>query len=193
MTEIVLGSSSPYRRQLLEQLQIPFQCSSPDIDESRLNGENAMQLVLRLAQEKAKKVAETFPQSIIIASDQVASLGDEIITKPGNFANAKQQLTQASGQQLDFYTSLCVYNAQTQQMQLDSVVTTVVFRHLTEQQIEGYLEKERPFNCAGSFKMESLGIALFTEIRTEDSSALIGLPLIKLTQMLMNQGLDVLS
>jgi len=193
MREIVLGSSSPYRRQLLEQLQLPFRCCSPNIDEKQLENETAQQLVIRLAEQKALKVAERYPNALIISSDQVASLNEEIITKPGDFDSAYLQLQKASGNCLTFYTSLCLYNSDSKHLQLDIVTTKVIFRHLNDEQIKNYLKKDQPYDCAGSFKMESLGIALFKQIITDDSSALVGLPLIKLTTMLANEGEDVLT
>jgi len=193
MTEIILGSSSPYRKALLQQLQIPFSCCSPDIDETRQENETAQQLVVRLAEQKALKVSQQHPQAIIIGSDQVACLNGEIITKPGNFQTAFSQLKKASGKQLNFYTGLCVLNGKSDSLQTDIITTQVIFRNLSNAQITAYLKKDHPFDCAGSFKMESLGIALFERIITDDSTALVGLPLIKLTTMLTYEGIDILT
>jgi len=193
MIDIVLGSSSSYRKKLLQQLQLPFQCHAPKIDESPLAKETVPELVKRLAKLKALKVAERFPNALIIGSDQVATLNKQIICKPGNYENAFKQLKAASGNTLTFYTAICLFNSSSHNLQLDIVTTKVLFKKLSDQQIKSYLEKDRPYDCAGSFKCESLGIALFQQIITDDTNALIGLPLIKLTEMLSNEGIDVLT
>ncbi len=189
---LILASSSPYRKQLLQQLQLEFNCISPDIDETAQTNESAEDLVKRLAKMKAMAVAQQQADAIIIASDQVAVLNQKILGKPDNFVNAKQQLQQASGQTVVFYTSLAVLNSQTQQLQLDLDTFTIGFRQLSETQIENYLQQDQPYNCAGSFRSERLGIALFESMQGNDPNTLIGLPLIKLIDMLANEGLNVI-
>lgn len=188
---IVLASSSPYRRELLNKLGLNFICESPDIDESPVEGETAQQLVSRLAIEKAKAVATNHPDSLIIASDQIALLNGKILGKPGNHLAAKKQLADASGNEVLFLTSLVLHNTSTGMHQHEVVPFTVHFRLLNDVEIEGYLLKEQPYNCAGSFKSEGLGITLFQRLEGDDPNALIGLPLIKLTEMLANEGLSL--
>lgn len=184
MTRIVLGSSSPFRKALLEKLDLSFDCDSPDIDETPLKNEHPKDMVVRLAKQKADAIATRHPQSIIIASDQCATLDGKIIGKPGDHEAAVTQLTAASGRTVTFYTSLCVYNAATNQYQETVEPFYVYFRELTESQIENYLKKEEPYNCAGSFKSEGLGISLFERLEGNDPNTLIGLPLIQLIKML---------
>ena len=184
MTRIVLGSSSPFRKALLEKLDLSFDCDSPDIDETPLKNEHPKDMVVRLAKQKADAIATRHPQSIIIASDQCATLDGKIIGKPGDHEAAVAQLTAASGRTVTFYTSLCVYNAATNQYQETVEPFYVYFRELTESQIENYLKKEEPYNCAGSFKSEGLGISLFERLEGNDPNTLIGLPLIQLIKML---------
>ncbi len=182
---IVLASSSPYRKALLTRLQVPFSTCTPDIDETQLSGESGFELVVRLARTKAEAVAASYPDAIIIGSDQVAvhSNGD-IITKPGAYSQAVRQLRAASGNTLIFHTGLCVYCAQTDRAVTDVITTQVVFRDLNDAQIAAYLEREQPYDCAGSFKAEGLGICLFRAIHSDDPTALVGLPLIRLTSIL---------
>ena len=189
MQKLILASSSPYRAELLRRIACDFGQQSPDIDESPLAGENPDDLVLRLARQKAQKVAEQNSHSWVIASDQVACLGSEILGKPGSHQAAVQQLTQFSGQCLEFKTSLCLLNAATQWMQCDQVDTRVKFRHLEAHKIEAYLLKEQPYDCAGSFKCEGLGINLFESIKSNDPTALVGLPLISLCSMMRKAGI----
>jgi len=184
MSRIVLGSSSPFRKSLLEKLDLSFDCDSPDIDETPMKDEHPRDMVARLAKEKANAIAERHPQSIIIASDQCATLDGEIIGKPGDHDNAVAQLKKASGRTVTFYTSLCVFNAGTNQYEETVEPFYVYFRELTDDQITTYLEKEEPYNCAGSFKSEGLGIALFDRLEGNDPNTLIGLPLIQLVRML---------
>jgi len=184
MSRIVLGSSSPFRKSLLEKLDLSFDCDSPDIDETPMKDEHPRDMVARLAKEKANAIAERHPQSIIIASDQCATLDGEIIGKPGDHENAVAQLKKASGRTVTFYTSLCVFNAGTNQYEETVEPFYVYFRELTDDQITTYLEKEEPYNCAGSFKSEGLGIALFDRLEGNDPNTLIGLPLIQLVRML---------
>jgi len=189
MQPLLLASSSPYRRKLLKQLQLPFDSYSPDIDETPIPEEKAEGLVVRLAEQKARAVIDSFPKHLIIASDQVAVINEEILGKPYNFTNACKQLRMASANTVLFYTSLCVLNAKMGRLQLDVELTEVKFRKLSEDQIHSYLHKDKPYNCAGSFRCESLGITLFESIHSNDPNALIGLPLIKLTTFLANEGI----
>jgi septum formation protein len=190
---ILLASSSIYRHQLLQQLGMDFECASPDIDESPLPNESARDLVARLAKEKAHKLAQDFNNHLIIGSDQVAVFDENIIGKPHNHTQAVEQLMQFSGKEITFLTGLCLLNSQTNQYQLSVESCTVQFRDLAQHQIENYLNKEKPYDCAGSFKSEGLGIALFQSISANDPNTLIGLPLIKLTDMLIKEGVDPLS
>ena len=189
--KLVLASSSPYRRELLARLHIPFEVMSPDVDETPLPNEKPQDTALRLAQFKARAVADKFPDALIIGSDQVAMLGDTQFGKPHTFENAKKQLTQASGRKMTFHTALCLFNSKTGNMQARVVPIGVQFRTLSEAQIERYLHKEQPYNCAGSAKSEGLGIALIERFEGDDPNALIGLPLIALVEMLNNEGVMV--
>lgn len=191
--QILLASSSIYRHQLLQKLGVSFESASPDIDESPLPGETARQLVLRLAQAKANKLAQTHKHHLIIGSDQVATYENNILGKPQNHDAAIGQLKQFSGRQITFLTSLCLLNSQSAQCQLSVESCTVKFRPLSKSQIASYLAKEQPYDCAGSFKSEGLGIALFESIHTDDPNILIGLPLIRLTDMLIKEGVDPLT
>jgi len=196
MTELILASSSPYRRALLERLGLPFEALSPDIDETPHPGEAAEALVRRLATAKAAKIAEAHPNAVIIASDQVAVTdgpqGSAILGKPGDGAGAIAQLTCLSGHWARFLTSLCVREPSGSQ-QLETETTQVHFRTLSNQEIAHYVEREAPFDCAGSFRSEGLGIALFERIEGNDPNALIGLPLIRLCRMLRQAGMDPLG
>jgi len=190
--KLVLASTSPYRRELLTRLGLEFETAAPNTDETRLPGETPKQLVRRLAEAKARAVAKDFPAARIIGSDQVAVLGDRILGKPGDHATAVQQLSVACGRRVTFLTGLCVYNSSSDQCQVDVVPYTVEFRALNAVQIENYLRREQPYNCAGSFKSEGLGISLFRRMEGEDPNALIGLPLIRLIDMLTVEGVNVL-
>ncbi|MDH5593661.1 MAG: Maf-like protein [Gammaproteobacteria bacterium] len=187
MMKLVLASTSPFRKELLQRLDIPFETASPDIDESPQPGETPEQLVARLSEQKARAVAKQFPDSLIIGSDQVATLDDNIIGKPGNHENAVKQLQNASGQRVVFYTGLCLLNTASGNTQTEVIPFSVTFRKLTDEQIENYLKKEQPYNCAGSFKSEGLGIVLFEKLEGNDPNSLIGLPLIALVDMLKNE------
>ena len=189
---LVLASTSAYRRQLLERLDLPHTCISPDIDESPLPQERPGQLSLRLAEAKARAPAAEFPAHLIIGSDQVASLKGELIGKPGNFERASGQLRAASGAEVTFFTSVALYDSENDSSQRHTDITRVIFRELDETQIRNYLLREEPYGCAGSFKVEGLGIALFERIESDDPSALIGLPLIALCTMLRAAGVQVL-
>jgi 7-methyl-GTP pyrophosphatase len=193
---LLLASSSIYRQHLLEKLQLPFSMASPDIDESLRAHEDPRGYVQRLAIEKAKALANDYPNHIIIGSDQCAVLevdGQQVILgKPHTVENALKQLSQASGKQVTFLTGLCVFNSQTQQEVSLVEPFSVHFRTLTQAQIERYIEQESPLDCAGSFKSEGLGIRLFSALEGRDPNSLIGLPLIALVDLLEQQGIEVL-
>ena len=190
--KIVLGSSSPSRKMLLEKLQIKFDCCSPDIDETENVAEKPADLVERLSIAKALEVAKQYPDALIIGSDQVAVHNQIILGKPGSHDNAVKQLTAFAGESVQFITGLCLYNAKTKNSQYYQADTWVKFRDLSKSQIDNYLHRDKPYQCAGSFRSEGLGAALFQSIENEDPSALIGLPLFKLVEMLDNEGVDVL-
>ena len=192
MPALLLASSSPYRRELLERLRLPFTWRSPSIDESRQEGEAAIDLVKRLAEEKARALATDHLEHLIIGSDQVAVLGSgEILGKPHDLPRARQQLRAASGSSVTFLTGLALLNTSTGRCQVDCVPFTVHFRPLSDEQILRYLQREQPFDCAGSFKSEGLGISLFRSTEGEDATSLIGLPLIRLVDMLLNEEIEV--
>lgn len=188
---IVLASSSSYRRELLTRLQLPFTCHSPDIDETPQANESAQALVQRLALSKARALAQHYPQHIIIGSDQVAVLDGKIIGKPLHAEGATQQLSAASGRSLVFLTGLAVIDTRTQVEHLDLVPFTVHFRTLNAAQIQRYIAAEQPFDCAGSFKSEGLGVSLFQATEGGDATSLVGLPLIRLCDMLNACGIAV--
>jgi len=185
---IVLASTSPFRRELLNKLRVSFAVDSPNIDESPQPGESPESLVMRLAEAKAKAVGARHADALIIGSDQVAVCRDEVLGKPGSKERAVFQLSNASGQAVVFYTGLCLYNTSTGDVQLHCEPFTVQFRSLTQEQISRYLDAEEPYNCAGSFKSEGLGISLFEALRGNDPNSLIGLPLIQLIKMLEHEG-----
>ena len=189
---LILASSSLYRRTLFAKLGLQFEFISPNIDEIQYQNESASDLVRRLALEKAQAIADDKAKALIIGSDQVAVLGDQIMTKPHTHDRAVEQLRLASGKKVTFLTSVCLYNSENQAYQLAVCPYFVNFLSLTDAQIEHYLFKEKPYNCAGSFKSEGLGITLFSSIHGDDPNSLIGLPLIKLTDMLRNEGIDPL-
>ncbi|MEB4673973.1 Maf-like protein [Enterobacteriaceae bacterium G50] len=193
MPELILASTSPYRRLLLEKLGIPFTCAAPEVDELPLPAETPRHLVLRLAQAKAQALANRYPHHLIIGSDQVCVLDGEITGKPHTEENARKQLKKASGNIVTFYTGLALYNSVNGQLQTECEPFDVHFRHLTEQEINHYIQKESPLNCAGSFKSEGLGIALFERLEGRDPNTLVGLPLIALCQMLRREGFNPLS
>ncbi|WP_332706037.1 nucleoside triphosphate pyrophosphatase [Plesiomonas shigelloides] len=190
--KLILASTSPFRKQLLEKLGIPFQCANPDIDETARPDESAEQLVVRLAQEKARAVATLYPEHLIIGSDQVCVLNGHITGKPLTVERAEEQLSLASGQCITFYTGLCVYDSRNGQYQSHCEPFHVHFRSLSAAEIHAYVAKEQPLWCAGSFKCEGLGITLFERLEGDDPNALIGLPLIRLNQMLIQQGCNPL-
>jgi len=197
MQTLVLGSTSVFRRTLLEKLNLPFECAKPNIDETAKKDESPIALVERLAIEKAKAVVNTntpeFTDALIIGSDQVAVCDGEILGKPHNFANGFKQLKKFSGKAVVFHTGLCVYNSKTDKTLSLVEPFTVHFNELTDEEISNYLHSEQPYNCAGSFKSEALGICLFKKLAGDDPNTLIGLPLIKLVSLLKQHGLDVLA
>lgn len=193
--QLILASGSPYRKALLNKLRLPFHCHSPNIDESPQSGEQPNQLAKRLSITKAASVATSYTanQALIISSDQVASLNGQCLGKPGNLQNAQQQLKASSGNKVTFYTGLCVWNSITGEYLYDCSKTVVYFRELSSLTINNYLKIDQPFDCAGSFKYESLGIVLFRKIEADDPNSLIGLPLIKLVNMLEKIGVTILQ
>ncbi|MHB8915658.1 MAG: Maf family nucleotide pyrophosphatase [Thiobacillus sp.] len=191
--KLVLASNSRYRRELLSRLGLPFDVVAPDVDETPKAGESPSQTALRLAEMKARAVANDLSDRLIIGSDQVLLLENEQLGKPGNFENAFLQLKKMQGKAMVFHTALCLLNSHTGNLQLRDVPTTIHMRNLSDAQIESYLHKEQPYDCAGSARSEGLGIALIARYETADPNALIGLPLIALTEMLANEGVDVLT
>jgi len=191
-TKIILASSSPFRKELLQRLQLNFDTISPEVDETAKNGELAEDLVARLSQMKALAVAKNHPNTLIIGSDQVAVLDDVVLGKPGNHKKATEQLLAASGKRISFLTGLCLLDSRNDTLQTSVVPFDVEFRQLNPAMIEAYLQREKPYHCAGSFKSEGLGIALFKRLDGEDPTALIGLPLIQLTRMLEKAGVSLL-
>ena len=190
---LVLGSTSTYRRELLERLRIPFTVAAPEVDESPLPGEQPQQIATRLALAKARAVASRFPHSVVIGSDQVADLHGEALGKPGNFERAQAQLRRMSGQTVVFHTAVAVV-CQTQQFVQEALVPVEVrFRTLGEAEISHYLLAETPYDCAGSAKSEGLGIALLERIDNQDPTALVGLPLIATARMLRAAGIPILG
>jgi len=189
---LVLASTSIYRRELLERLQIPFQIASPDVDETPLPGESAKQTSWRLSRQKAHAVASHYPDALIIGSDQVALLDQQQIGKPITHDNAVRQLIAMRGKTVIFYTALSLLNARSGDIQTEVAENRVSFRQLSDIEIENYLCKEQPYHCAGSAKSEGLGIALFSKMEGDDPNALIGLPLILLVGMLNKQGVTIL-
>ncbi|WP_066752640.1 Maf family protein [Proteus myxofaciens] len=192
MLPLILASSSPFRAQILKKLGIPFIQDSPEIDETPMHAESAQDLVTRLSYEKASILQAKFPNHLIIGSDQVCVLNNKITGKPLNFENAFAQLKQASGQCVIFYTGLTLYNSSTNEHKSHCELFYVYFRHLTDNEIIGYLNKEKPFYCAGSFKCEGLGITLFDKLEGDDPNSLVGLPLIRLNKMLLSQKINPL-
>ena len=189
MQKLILASTSPFRKSILEKLGLAFTTEAPDVDEQHLPDESATELAKRLSEAKANAVAKNHPNALIIGSDQVALLDGKLLGKPGNHENAVKQLENASGKSVTFYTGLCLINSATNNMQTICDIFRVYFRQLSRQQIENYLQKEQPYNCAGSFKSEAYGIALFEKLEGDDPNTLIGLPLIRLIQLLGNEGI----
>ncbi len=193
MKTLVLGSTSPFRKSILEKLNLTFECAKPNIDETALADETPQALVERLAVEKAKAVADEFPNALIIGSDQVAVCEGEILGKPHNFENGVIQLTKFSNKAITFYTGLCVLDSANNTVKSLVEPFTVHFNELSQTEIKNYLHAEQPYNCAGSFKSEGLGICLFKKLEGDDPNTLIGLPLIKLVALLKQHELDVLA
>ena len=191
MQTLVLGSSSPFRREVLEKLGLPFVTDAPQTDETAIPGETPTELVQRLASAKAHDVGARNPDALIIGSDQVACIDGRILGKPGDRDNAIRQLTAAAGKTVTFYTGLCVLNMASGEEQTAVEPFEVHFRPLSTAQIERYVDREQPFNCAGSFKSEGLGITLFSALHGRDPNTLIGLPLILLVEMLNQQGISL--
>ncbi len=189
--KLVLGSSSSYRYELLLRLQIPFEVSSPDIDETSLSGELPEATACRLAENKARAVAAVYPNALIIGADQVASLSGSQIGKPFNHENATKQLYFMRGKEVIFHTALSLFNSHSGRMQSRLISSLVKFRELSDRQVSNYLAKEQPYHCTGSAKYEGLGIALIERMESDDPNALIGLPLIALVEMLAHEGVEV--
>jgi len=192
MTRIVLASTSVYRRQLLTRLGLVFTVSDPAVDETPQPGEDAPALVARLAEAKARSGAEGAHDALVIGADQVAVLDGDILGKPGDAATNRQQLERAAGRRVQFHTGLCLLATQSGRAQVEVVPFAVHFRALSREQIAAYVEREQAFDCAGGFRCEGLGSALFEHMDGPDPSALMGLPLLRLTRMLANEGVDVL-
>jgi septum formation protein len=190
--KLILASTSPYRRDLLSRLGVPFEVANPQTDEVPLPGETPEQLALRLSEAKARAVSDTFPDSLIIGSDQVATVDGQIFGKPGTHERAMAQLRALSGKTVNFFTGLCLFNSRTGESEVRGVPTLVTFRELGDDEIENYLRREPAYNCAGSAKSEGLGIALLSSMRGDDPNALVGLPLIALCDMLRKQGVAIL-
>jgi septum formation protein len=193
MLPIILASSSPYRQQLLAKLDLEFTSFSPNIDESSLANEAPKALALRLSQQKAEALANQHPNHFIIGSDQVACMNDIILNKPGNYHNAVAQLKQCSGQRVSFHTGITLLNSATGKLYSDVVSHRVFFRELCDDNIEDYVQREKPYDCAGSFKVEGLGISLFQKLEGDDPNSLIGLPLIRLIDFLSQENINVLA
>ena len=189
---LILASSSRFRRRLLEQLDLPFRCISPDIDETPLPNESGEALVRRLSIEKAYAVAHELSGAIVVGSDQTAVHDGQIVGKPKDHAEAVSQLTNSSGKIITFYTGIALVNTNNNSLQVGVIPYQVHFRTITLEQIERYLERAQPYECCGSLRVDGLGIALLKRLRGDDPSALIGLPLTKLVQMLKKEGLDVI-
>lgn len=185
---LVLASTSIYRRELLQRLQIPFEIAAPDTNEAALPGESAKQTAWRLSLEKARAVAAQYPDALIIGSDQVAVLGEQRLGKPLTHENAVRQLRAMRGRSVIFYTALTLLNTRSNEAQTEVAENRVTFRQLSDEEIETYLRKEQPYHCAGSAKAEGLGIALISRMEGDDPNALIGLPLILLVSMLRKHG-----
>jgi len=191
---LILASTSPYKKMLLERLQLEFSCQSPQVDETPHNGEHPSAMAQRLAEQKALAVATKFPNALVIGADQVADLNGKILGKPGNHQRAAAQLSAQSGQKMQFHCAISVV----QQLSNGKILkqtrvntTEVQFRTLNQQQIDNYLHSDQPYNCAGSFKVEALGISLFSSVNSNDPSSLIGLPLIDLCSILADYGVNV--
>ncbi len=189
--QIVLASTSPFRKELLARLGLPFETADPATDETVVAGETPEDTALRLSEAKARAVAVHYPDALIIGSDQVAVADGRIYGKPGSHAAAVAQLQTLRGRRVNFYTGLCLLNARTGQAHVRGVPTFVTFRDLSDSDIESYLRREQPYNCAGSAKSEGLGIAIIAKMEAEDPNALVGLPLIALCDLFDKEGINV--
>ncbi|KQN42794.1 septum formation inhibitor Maf [Serratia sp. Leaf50] len=190
--KILLASTSAYRRAILEKTTLNFSCAAPDIDESAFDGESPVELVKRLSAQKARALAKNHPGHLIIGSDQVCVIDEKILGKPHTFDNACRQLGMASGKQVRFYTGLCLLDSDSGEAQVLCETFDVHFRTLLAQEIAGYVKLEQPYDCAGSFKCEGLGISLFEKLEGRDPNTLIGLPLIALLALLREHGINPL-
>jgi septum formation protein len=190
---LVLGSTSRYRRELLARLGLPFEVSGPDIDETPLAGELPVATALRLSEAKARAVAARYDDALVIGSDQVADCDGRAVSKPGDRKNAQRELRALSGRTIVFHTGVALVDARTGRCQREMVDVVSVFRALTEHEIDAYLDREAPYDCAGGVKSEALGVALFERITSDDPTALVGLPLIALCRMLRSEGIDLLA
>ncbi len=190
--KLILGSTSPYRRELLGRLRIPFEVAAPEVDETPQASETPRQLACRLAMAKARAVATQFPACVVIGSDQVADLDGQTLGKPGNHARATTQLQQMRGKTVIFQTAVAVVCLETGFAQMDLAQVKVLFRDLSDAEIETYLQAETPYDCAGSAKSEGLGIALLESIENDDPTALVGLPLIRTCRMIQAAGVKLL-
>lgn len=192
LQKLVLASTSPYRRELLNRLGLPFDVANPRADESPLPDETPQNLALRLSEVKARAVALAYPDALIIGSDQVATVDGKIYGKPGTHERAVTQLRELSGKTVNFFTGLCLFDAKNGKAEVRGIPTLVKFRELSDAEIENYLKREPAYDCAGSAKSEGLGIALLASMQGDDPNALVGLPLIALCDMLRNKGVQVL-
>jgi septum formation protein len=193
MPPLILASTSPARKQLLERLQVPFTIMPPHVDETSLPNESAYQLTARLAKAKAEAIAKQVGEGLIIGCDQVITLDEEIFGKPGGHQQAVSQLKKMSGKRVISWSGLCLLNAKTQQLQLTVEQYYVYFRPLTTETIEQYLQRDKPYQCAGSIKAEGIAAALFERFEGDDPAALLGLPLIKLARFLENENFNILA
>lgn len=191
--QLVLASTSPFRRELLNRLEIFFTTANPQTDESALPGESPEDLALRLSEAKARAVAPLFPDALIIGSDQVAILDGQVYGKPGTHENAIKQLQTMRGRTVNFFTGLCLLDAKTGEAHVRGIPTLVTFRNLSDEEIENYLRREQPYNCAGAAKSEGLGIAIIARMQGDDPNALVGLPLIALCDLFREVGFPVLQ
>ena len=191
--QLVLASTSPFRRELLNRLEISFKTANPQTDESALPGESPEELALRLSEAKARAVVPLFPDALIIGSDQVAILDGQVYGKPGTHENAIKQLQTMRGRTVNFFTGLCLLDAKTGEAHVRGIPTLVTFRNLSDEEIENYLRREQPYNCAGAAKSEGLGIAIIARMQGDDPNALVGLPLIALCDLFREVGFPVLQ
>ncbi|CAG2149795.1 7-methyl-GTP pyrophosphatase [Cupriavidus yeoncheonensis] len=188
LPRLILGSSSPYRRELLERLRLPFEVAVPDIDETPLDDETPEATALRLSLDKAQAIAQRHPGALVIGSDQVLTLDGRQMGKPGSHDKAREQLRLMRGRTATFHSALCLLDGRTGQSQLADVQTLVTMRDLSDAEVDAYLHLEKPYDVAGSAKSEGLGIALLSRVESDDPTALVGLPLIALTTMLRQAG-----